>query len=676
MKKTFSRFTVMIITLATLMICFSSSVFASDAMKYWEFLYCASEDRLDYIQDVAYGNGTYVAVGGENKIVYSTNGDTWKSNMYINFLEAVCYGEGKFVAVGYATNATATDGMNWDFKSEHWYNLKDVAYGNGVFVAVGDYGNKGVSQTSPDGLNWTSYQGDYNNIIPSFERVEFINGQFIACCSYSNGIYLSSNGETWTYTSINSGAFDGIKGIAYGNNHYMAYGGGVIWISTDLTNWTNKGHIHENTPVYDIVFVNGVFVVAASGFYDGKYHYLYYSQNGDEWHEGANGSGADFTMELSVANGKIFGTGAYETILSTTKGLLPPVAPVMQSAEYKTDHVELLWQDTSDNENQFRIFRSDGMLLKYKHIATVNSGQVSYSDDNVEAGKTYTYMVQAYNYYGESAYSNVLSVSPKYIIDMPKNQIQITLRLPTPENLRAAAESMTAITLTWDDKATTETGYEIERKTENGSYSVVNIRGVDAETYTDTGLQPGTKYTYKIKAYNSTMESLYSYEASATTEEPLLIQIPILTDDSIDISKVEEEKETTYTTIIKLGIGNPVYTVNDKGMTMDATPQIIEGRTMLPIRYVAEALGATVLWDNEDKKTTITLGSKKVELWIGNNQGSVDGVITAIDADNLEIVPTIVPPGRTLLPLRFIIESLGCKVEWLDKTKEVVIYQE
>ncbi len=53
--------------------------------------------------------------------------------------------------------------------------------------------------------------------------------------------------------------------------------------------------------------------------------------------------------------------------------------------------------------------------------------------------------------------------------------------------------------------------------------------------------------------------------------------------------------------------------------TMDVAPIILEGRTLLPIRYIAGALGANVGWDEKEEKVTITFKGITIELWIGKN---------------------------------------------------------
>ncbi len=125
-------------------------------------------------------------------------------------------------------------------------------------------------------------------------------------------------------------------------------------------------------------------------------------------------------------------------------------------------------------------------------------------------------------------------------------------------------------------------------------------------------------------------------------------------------------------TILKLQIGNKTMYVNDTPQGIDIPPIIIEGRTLLPIRWVAEPLGARVEWDGVERKVTIALKDTVIELWIDKNIARVNGFNTLIDPDNPKVVP-IIKDGRTMLPVRFIAENLGCKVDWDQDTKTVTI---
>ena len=131
------------------------------------------------------------------------------------------------------------------------------------------------------------------------------------------------------------------------------------------------------------------------------------------------------------------------------------------------------------------------------------------------------------------------------------------------------------------------------------------------------------------------------------------------------------EKEVTETVII-LQIGNTTFTINGQSRTLDSPPVIKNNRTLLPIRAVVEALGGTVGWDETERKVTVILGSKTIELWIGKSIAKVNGIDTPIDAANSKVVPEIIN-SRTMLPLRFVAENLGCTVEWDGTTKTITI---
>ena len=138
---------------------------------------------------------------------------------------------------------------------------------------------------------------------------------------------------------------------------------------------------------------------------------------------------------------------------------------------------------------------------------------------------------------------------------------------------------------------------------------------------------------------------------------------------SLEINEVEIYSKKI---VLMLQIGNLNMYINDNPQQIDVPPTIVEGRTLLPIRWVAEPLGAEVEWDGDEKKVTVTLKNTTIELWIGKNIAKVNGVDTPIDPSNPKVVPMIIS-GRTMLPVRFVAENLGCKVDWDQDTKTVTI---
>ena len=127
----------------------------------------------------------------------------------------------------------------------------------------------------------------------------------------------------------------------------------------------------------------------------------------------------------------------------------------------------------------------------------------------------------------------------------------------------------------------------------------------------------------------------------------------------------------TLKTVV-LQIGKSTFTVNDATKTLDSPPVIKNGRTLVPIRAIIEALAGTVGWDATTKKATVTLGKKTIALWIGKSAATVNGVSTLIDSTDAKVVPEIIN-GRTMLPLRFVSENLGATVSWEPGTQTITI---
>jgi len=126
-----------------------------------------------------------------------------------------------------------------------------------------------------------------------------------------------------------------------------------------------------------------------------------------------------------------------------------------------------------------------------------------------------------------------------------------------------------------------------------------------------------------------------------------------------------------YTKIV-LRIGDSTFTVDGFSHTLDSPPVIINSRTLLPIRAVIEAIGGIVQWNDSERKVTIILDNNTIELWIGKNTANVNGINQFIDPTNTKVAPMLIN-GRTMLPLRFIAENLGCDVQWDGKTQTIAI---
>jgi hypothetical protein len=129
-------------------------------------------------------------------------------------------------------------------------------------------------------------------------------------------------------------------------------------------------------------------------------------------------------------------------------------------------------------------------------------------------------------------------------------------------------------------------------------------------------------------------------------------------------------------TTIVLTIGNKDMTVNGTKREIDpgrgTTSVIQNGRTLVPVATIIQALGGEAVWNATARTVTITLGDTELVLAIGGPTAYVNGKPVPIDADP-KVVPVILN-SRTMLPFRFIAERLGGTVEWNAATKTVVLH--
>ncbi len=112
-------------------------------------------------------------------------------------------------------------------------------------------------------------------------------------------------------------------------------------------------------------------------------------------------------------------------------------------------------------------------------------------------------------------------------------------------------------------------------------------------------------------------------------------------------------------------IGQKSYTVDGNVYNIDTAPFIENGRTLVPVRYLGDAIGAITNWDGTTKTVTLTSGDTVVTLAIGKNSVMVNG-----QANLLDIAP-VIKDGRTYLPVSAVAKAFGYNVSWDQATQTV-----
>ena len=163
---------------------------------------------------------------------------------------------------------------------------------------------------------------------------------------------------------------------------------------------------------------------------------------------------------------------------------------------------------------------------------------------------------------------------------------------------------------------------------------------LDNYLYDEDGIAPGVRIVNSIEG-NGELKLVPKNDSSAAKKEAIAVYVN--------------------------GQAMAIDPANDGSVYIDEN-----GRTIVPLRALAGALGITVEWDSEKQTITIPNGPKgTVVFTIGSKEYSIDGAVKNMDTTAISL-----PPGRTHVPLRFVAESLGAQVEMrseADGTAKIII---
>ena len=191
----------------------------------------------------------------------------------------------------------------------------------------------------------------------------------------------------------------------------------------------------------------------------------------------------------------------------------------------------------------------------------------------------------------------------------------------TSDKTRAATDSVVTITTKANDgyvldtiKATDKAGKEIK--------------------LTDKG---DGKYTFTMPASKVEVKAAFKQNASKP-------------------GKPAEEMKT----VVVMQVGSKTMFVNGKAYEKDAAPVIMNDRTLVPIRFVTESLGGTVAWNAETKEVTLVIDGKEIKMTIGKV------------LEKYGVAPVILN-DRTYVPVRFVADELGATTTWDAVSKMVTV---
>ncbi|MBU5668982.1 phosphodiester glycosidase family protein [Peptoniphilus sp. MSJ-1] len=224
--------------------------------------------------------------------------------------------------------------------------------------------------------------------------------------------------------------------------------------------------------------------------------------------------------------------------------------------------------------------------------------------------------------------------------------------------------------------------------TDKGESFNKEINVADASAYNNIKITPSTQIIKN--GSNIKLKAIGEFNGRKINISPKIINISFEdinaninpSDSSINIisygenpkiiAKIGEKTSTLRlfdenSKFIKMKVNDVNYSINGEAKKMDAKPFISNSRTLVPIRFIIEAIGGEVNWNNDSRLVTINYNGNIIEL-------PIDSKIIKINESNLEIdQASIIKGDRTYVPIRFVAENLGMNVNYIDETREIEI---
>jgi hypothetical protein len=203
------------------------------------------------------------------------------------------------------------------------------------------------------------------------------------------------------------------------------------------------------------------------------------------------------TYQYRVYAFNLNGNSATSNIVEVTTPDVPPAAPTLLVTTAVTSaQVDLEWSDNSGNEDGFVVERSSDAGATWSQVGQTVTNVATFSDATVVPGNSYLYQVYAFNGNGNSAPSNSVQA------DVPN------VAPADPIGLAATLVASTQVDLAWTDNSNNEDGFRIERSDNGGVWTEVGQTAANVATFSDTGLTPGSDYSYRVFAFNGVGDSV------------------------------------------------------------------------------------------------------------------------------------------------------------------------
>ncbi|HAK94749.1 MAG TPA: hypothetical protein DCM87_07025 [Planctomycetes bacterium] len=198
------------------------------------------------------------------------------------------------------------------------------------------------------------------------------------------------------------------------------------------------------------------------------------------------------------------GASGWSNEIVQETGEIPAPPSNLRVIAFDLDSITIAWTDNAYNETSYAVEVQYPPGDPWQPRALLAANTTVYADEDLEQGRTYSFRVRAQNAAGASEWVGPVT--------------QSTASLPAaPSDLSAAVVGLDWIRLTWIDADDFETGFEIERREEEGTFALAATAGANATSHVDTPLDADTLYFYRMRAVNAYGSSAWSETAAGRT---------------------------------------------------------------------------------------------------------------------------------------------------------------
>ena len=585
-------------------------------------------------------NGEIFVGINENKIAVSDDFENWYTLYQLDDVIAVQYLCGQFCAFTKGYTYLSADGKSWEKLANNLSAVPQNEYiiknnGSVVLFARDDTGASTGTYQTFDGINWKRVLN-----IPDGIQMSHVDGKIMfESTGYLRGFYYSDTGEEFTHFNISGydesyGGFNlQFNGTNYTVPDFWRSGNsepGYLYSSTDLNSWSTERIPRDSAEILNNP--NGHYVNI-----NGQPHAL--SQNGHDW----------------VYEGGSWQKGQYHGIT----GLIEPTDenhyPNQPYVYYNfTDHGIFAW---STNHNAAFI-KNSGEVLHY------NGQDRKITDIFVNDGK---FIGQNYLTDGQWESEN------------GQNWVWVDSKHDYGQFYRST-------------KATNGTAYFESEVIERGSWRFhednKEITGLitEADGSVKRVVFENTKHSDFFTAYSGNGYYLLGdYNRRFWISHDGITREEYIYLDNIESAANLYANGTHFLITTQSGVqyvgdmsqfekipANNAIKVKLSGeyLSFEVSPVIENSRTLVPMRFILEKIGALVGWSDELKIASILYGENLehyIEIQINSNIAKVNGVEKPLD------VPARLINDKTMLPLRFIAEEMGYTVNYIPETKTAEI---